>query len=91
MDIDTDSRHVTRLEIVETGRRRRWSVEEKLRTYGHHEHYQQDGGRGRNIGMLQPCIDFRMERSEQDRKRQCPGILCPRRQPAEIVRPKISP
>lgn len=31
MDSLTDSRHVTRLEIVDTGRRRRWSVEEKLR------------------------------------------------------------
>lgn len=31
MDILTDSRHVTRLEIVDTGRRRRWTVEEKLR------------------------------------------------------------
>lgn len=27
----TDSRHLTRLEIVDTGRRRRWSSEEKLR------------------------------------------------------------
>jgi transposase len=27
----TDGRHVTRLEIVDTGRRRRWSTEEKLR------------------------------------------------------------
>jgi transposase len=31
MDSLTDSRHVTRLEIVDTGRRRRWSEEEKLR------------------------------------------------------------
>lgn len=31
MDILTDSRHVSRLEIVETGRRRRWSDAEKLR------------------------------------------------------------
>ena len=31
MDILSDSRHVTRLEIVDTGRRRRWSAEEKLR------------------------------------------------------------
>jgi transposase len=27
----TDCRHVTRLEVVDTGRRRRWSEEEKLR------------------------------------------------------------
>lgn len=27
----TDSHHVSRLEIVDTGRRRRWSAEEKLR------------------------------------------------------------
>ena len=31
MDILTDSRHVSRLESVETGRRRRWSDAEKLR------------------------------------------------------------
>src|SRR3954451_24293450 len=31
MDILTDSRQVSRLEIVETGRRRRWSEAEKLR------------------------------------------------------------
>jgi transposase len=31
MDIRSDSRHVSRLEIVDTGRRRRWSEEEKLR------------------------------------------------------------
>lgn len=31
MDIATDSRLVTRLEIVDTGRRRRWSAEEKRR------------------------------------------------------------
>lgn len=31
MDILTDSRQVARLEIVDTGRRRRWSDEEKLR------------------------------------------------------------
>jgi transposase len=31
MDIATDSRQVTRLEIVDTGRRRRWSEEAKLR------------------------------------------------------------
>lgn len=31
MDILTDSRQVRRLEIVETGRRRRWSDAEKLR------------------------------------------------------------
>ncbi len=31
MDILTDSRQVTRLEIVDTGRRRRWSEDEKLR------------------------------------------------------------
>jgi transposase len=31
MDIATDSRQVTRLEIVDTGRRRRWSEEEKRR------------------------------------------------------------
>src|ERR1700716_974806 len=31
MDILTDSRQVSRLEVVETGRRRRWSGAEKLR------------------------------------------------------------
>ena len=31
MDILTDSRQVSRLEVVETGRRRRWSDAEKLR------------------------------------------------------------
>ena len=31
MDSHTDSRHISRLEIVDTGRRRRWTVEEKLR------------------------------------------------------------
>ena len=31
MDSLTDSRHISRLEIVETGRRRRWSDAEKLR------------------------------------------------------------
>jgi transposase len=31
MDIATDSRQITRLEIVDTGRRRRWSAEEKRR------------------------------------------------------------
>lgn len=31
MDIATDSRQVTRLEIVDTGHRRRWSEEAKLR------------------------------------------------------------
>lgn len=31
MDILTDSRRVTRLEVVDTGRRRRWSEAEKLR------------------------------------------------------------
>jgi len=31
MDSHTDSRHISRLEIVDTGRRRRWAVEEKLR------------------------------------------------------------
>ncbi|MEO9786274.1 MAG: transposase [Aurantimonas coralicida] len=31
MDIHTDSHRVRRLEIVETGRRRRWSREEKVR------------------------------------------------------------
>jgi transposase len=31
MDILTDSRHISRLEIVDTGRRRRWTDEEKLR------------------------------------------------------------
>lgn len=31
MDIGTDSRHLHRLEIVDTGRRRRWSDEAKLR------------------------------------------------------------
>ena len=31
MDILTDSHRVTRLEVVDTGRRRRWTPEEKLR------------------------------------------------------------
>jgi transposase len=31
MDSLTDSRHISRLGIVDTGRRRRWTVEEKLR------------------------------------------------------------
>jgi transposase len=31
MDILTDSHHISRLEVVETGRRRRWSDAEKLR------------------------------------------------------------
>lgn len=31
MDILTDTRHISRLEIVDTGRRRRWSDDEKLR------------------------------------------------------------
>ena len=31
MDILTDRHHVTRLEVIETGRRRRWSAGEKLR------------------------------------------------------------
>ena len=31
MDIPTDTRHISRLEIVDTGRRRRWRAEEKLR------------------------------------------------------------
>ena len=31
MDIFTDSRHISRLEVVDTGRRRRWSDAEKLR------------------------------------------------------------
>ena len=31
MDSHTDSRHISRLEIVDTGRRRRWSDAEKLR------------------------------------------------------------
>lgn len=31
MDILTDSRRVTRLEVIDTGRRRRWTDEEKLR------------------------------------------------------------
>jgi transposase len=31
MDDLTDSRHISRLEIVDTGRRRRWSAAEKLR------------------------------------------------------------
>jgi transposase len=31
MDRLTDSRHISRLEIVDTGRRRRWTAEEKLR------------------------------------------------------------
>ena len=31
MDIRTDSHHVTRLEVVDTGRRRRWSDHEKRR------------------------------------------------------------
>jgi len=31
MDILTDSRRISRLEIVDTGRRRRWSAEAKLR------------------------------------------------------------
>jgi hypothetical protein len=32
IDILTDSRQITRLEIVDTGRRRRWSESEKIRT-----------------------------------------------------------
>ena len=31
MDDVTDTRHISRLEIVDTGRRRRWSAAEKLR------------------------------------------------------------
>src|SRR5258707_14987119 len=31
MDDLTDTRHINRLEIVDTGRRRRWSATEKLR------------------------------------------------------------
>jgi len=31
MDILTDNHHFTRLEVVDTGRRRRWSDQEKLR------------------------------------------------------------
>jgi transposase-like protein len=31
MDVNTNSRQVERLEIVETGRRRRWSEDEKLK------------------------------------------------------------
>src|SRR6202051_2464214 len=31
MDDLTDNRHISRLEIVDTGRRRRWSAAEKLR------------------------------------------------------------
>jgi transposase len=31
MDSLTDSRHISRLEIVDTGRRRRWTAAEKLR------------------------------------------------------------
>jgi transposase len=34
MDISTDSHRVRRLEIVETGRRRRWSLEKKLEIVG---------------------------------------------------------
>jgi len=31
MDSLTDSHHIRRLEVIDTGRRRRWTVEEKLR------------------------------------------------------------
>jgi transposase len=34
MDIHTESHQITRLEIVDAGRRRRWSESEKLRTVG---------------------------------------------------------
>src|SRR3979411_878010 len=34
MDDLTDTRHISRLEIVDTGRRRRWSTAEKLRIVG---------------------------------------------------------
>jgi transposase len=34
MDIPTDSHQVRRLEIVETGRRRRWTLEKKLEIVG---------------------------------------------------------
>jgi transposase len=34
MDIFKDSLHISRLEVVETGRRRRWTTEQKLRIVG---------------------------------------------------------
>ena len=34
MDIFKDSHHVSRLEVVESGRRRRWTTEQKLRIVG---------------------------------------------------------
>jgi len=57
MDIATDCRQVTRLEIVDTGRRRRWSEEEKLRIVEEsHSAPRQVSATARRYGISSPLL-----------------------------------
>ncbi|MFD1985562.1 transposase [Mesorhizobium newzealandense] len=57
MDIATDCRQVTRLEIVDTGLRRRWSQEEKLRIVEEsHSAPRQASATARRHGISNPLL-----------------------------------
>ena len=53
MDSHTDSRNISRLEIIDTGRRRRWSNEAKLRIV---EDLRLASGTARRHGMSNPLL-----------------------------------
>jgi transposase len=72
MDDLTDTRHINRLEIVDTGRRRRWSAAEKLRIveeslFGWRKAYR-EGQLGDTRGFVPAMIV-----AEQPEKRSEPG------------------
>ncbi|MER9273497.1 recombinase family protein [Mesorhizobium sp. M0643] len=72
MDIATDCRQVTRLEIVDTGRRRRWSEGEKLRIV--EESYsapRQASATARRDGISTHCCLPGARRCQDAKRRRC--------------------
>lgn len=76
MDMDSHSAQVCRLEVVDTGRRRRWSFEEKLRIVeeslrGH----RQASATARRYGISQSLL-FRWRRAFREGCLDTPEELC---------------
>ncbi|MER8766950.1 transposase [Mesorhizobium sp. M0968] len=68
MDIATDRRQVTRLDIVDTGRRRRWSDEEKLRIVEEsHSAPRQASATARRHGISNPLLFAWRKAHREDR------------------------
>ena len=81
MDSHNDSRHISRLEIVDTGRRRRWSDAEKLRIV--EESFsgpRQASATARRHGISNPLLFFWRKAYREGRLGEAPAFV-----PAMIV------